>query len=96
MADSVELKVGKEGLEQSEKILSTLADNLVNRQLDISFSQARGSVADELVLAAEQLNTIRTALYSLITKTRSIVRKAAVDFDKADKSAAKYFNPLEK
>ena len=95
MADSVQIKVDTAELEKSEKKLSALSKNITNRRIKVQFKNAKGTVADNLITVAEQLNEIGAALAELIKKTETAVTNTRVSFTNTDNILAQWWGSSE-
>lgn len=95
MADSVQIKVDTAELEKSERKLSTLSKNIANRRVKVQFPNAKGTVVDNLIIAANQLNEIGAALASLIQKTEIAITNTRVSFTNTDNELAKWWGSSE-
>lgn len=95
MADSVQVKVNLEELEIGEKRLQKLSKSIANRRVNLQFTEEKGAVADNLLLAAKQLNEVGTTLADLIQKTEMAVTNTRVSFINADEMSAQWFGPSE-
>ena len=95
MADAVQISIDTAELERSEQQLGTLANNISNRRVRVSFSKAKGSAANNLLDAANQLNDIASALSLLIRKTEVAIRNTRVSFTAADNAVAQWFSSSE-
>ena len=95
MADSVQIKVDLAELEKSEKKLSSLSKSISNRCVKVQFRNAKGHVADDLVIAASQLNGIGVALADLISKTETAITNTRVSFTSVDNELAQWWGSVE-
>lgn len=95
MADSVQISIDAAELERSEHDLGMLANNITNRRVRVHFSKAKGSVANNLLDVANQLNGIGSALSLLIRKTEVAIRNTRVSFTAVDNAVAQWFNSSE-
>lgn len=95
MAGSVQIKVDIAELEKSERKLSTLSKNITNRRVKVQFTNAKGPVADNLITAANQLNTIGVTLASLIKKTETAITNTRVSFASTDNALAQWWDTSE-
>ncbi len=95
MANSVQIKVNLEELKNSEKALGRLSKSMASRHLRITMNEAKGAVADNLLLAEKQLNDIGTTLAELIQKTQAAVVAAEVAFTESEKKNAQRFGASE-
>lgn len=96
MADTVQIKVDISELEKSERTLSALSKNISSRRVKVQFTNAKGSVADNLIATANQLNEIGAALSSLIQETETAVMNTRVAFTNTDASLAQWWGSSEK
>lgn len=95
MVDSVQIKVDTAELEKSERKLSTISKSIANRCVRVQFTKAKGSVADNLSTAANQLNGIGAALASLIQKTETAITNTRVSFTNTDNALAQWWGSSE-
>lgn len=95
MADSVQIKVDTAELEKREKELSALSKSIKNRCVKVQFTYAKGSVADNLIAAAGQLNEIGVALSDLIQKTETAITNTRVSFSNTDGALAQWWSSSE-
>ncbi len=86
-----EIKVNLVKTDEIEKGLSALKKETANRKVNIDFVNTKGSLAEEIVNAALELNEIGTALATLIAQTEKVVQNAKISFQNADKESARYF-----
>ncbi len=91
MAKPVQLQVNIAELENSQKKLARLSKSVANRRVKLQFTQAKGTVVDNLLLTANQLNEIGTTLAELIGKTETAVSNTKIAFLKAEKMSAQCF-----
>lgn len=91
MAKPVQLQVNIAELENSQKKLARLSKSVANRRVKLQFTQAKGTVVDNLLLTANQLNEIGTTLAELIGKTETAVSNTKIAFLKAEKTSAQCF-----
>ena len=63
--------------------------------MKVQFSNAKGTVVDDLIIVAKQLNEIGAALASLIQKTEIAVTSIRVSFTDTDNALAQCWDSLE-
>ena len=95
MANLVQIKVDTVELEKSEKELLTKLKKKINISAEVHFINAKGSVADNLITVATQLNEIGDALANLIHKTQTAITNTRVTFTNTDNMLAQWWGSSE-
>ena len=83
-----EIKVDLEKVKEIEQELSSLQRQVEDRKVNVSFVNAKGSLAEEMINVASSLNEIKAVLTTIMEKTEKIVTGAKDSFENVDAELA--------
>lgn len=93
MATKIEVDLAK--LESQEQELKALMTSLTNRKLNISISESRGDMAQEILNTAKFMEDISSLMLTLVSNTHAAVQNARISFQEADDISANWFGTAE-
>ncbi len=89
-----EIEINPIELRSAEMKLQVLKAAMENRKLQVSFSEAKGSTADQILALAERLTAVQNSLAVLYGNTEKALVNTRVGFQAVDDRVANYFGTM--